>query len=174
MARFLTDVGAIIGSSLTVLPGLGRGGPLRSRGRVYSHAMEIPGLQIEIDPDAIGWHATGVEGISLIFLHPPAGESGGEGAGSGTARDSVVLIRMEPGHGYPAHRHLDVEDVLVLAGGYRDERGVHRQGSFVRYESGSMHSPVACGERGRPAGPDHPACVLFAIARGGIELVAGA
>lgn len=147
---------------------------MRSRGRVYSHAMEIPGLQIEIDPDAIGWHATGVEGISLISLHPRAGESGGEGAGSRTARDSVVLIRMEPGHGYPAHRHLDVEDVLVLAGGYSDERGVHRQGSFVRYESGSVHSPVACGERGRPAGPDHPACVLFAIARGGIELVAGA
>lgn len=85
--------------------------------------------------------------------------------------DSAVLIRMEPGHGYPAHRHLGVEEVLVLAGGYRDGRGVHAEGSFVRYEAGSAHSPVACGERGRPTGRDYPACVLFAIARAGIELL---
>ena len=83
-------------------------------------------------------------------------------------RDSTVLIRMAPGCGYPAHRHLDVEEVLVLRGGYRDEEGEHRAGSYLRYAQDSVHSPVALGDARRPEGPDNQACVLFAVARGGV------
>ena len=75
----------------------------------------------------------------------------------------LALIRMEPGHGYPAHRHRGPEEVLVLQGAYADARGEHRAGSFVRYEDGSSHAPVAV------TGTD--ACVLLALAYEGVELL---
>ena len=78
-----------------------------------------------------------------------------------------MLSRMEPGCGYPAHQHLDVEEVLVLAGGYEDEFGTYRTGDYVRYEVGSVHTPVALGS----ASEVHPACLLYASARGGISPV---
>jgi hypothetical protein len=86
-------------------------------------------------------------------------------------RESTVLIRMAPGCGYPAHRHLDVEEVLILRGGYRDEDGEHRAGAYLRYAPGSVHCPVALGDPRRPEGPDNQACVLFAVARGGVSNV---
>lgn len=107
-------------------------------------------------------------GVRWYPLH--VSEAQGEGRAR-SAADSTVLIRMEPGHGYPAHRHLDVEEVLILAGGYRDEGGEHPTGTYLRYEAGSVHAPVALGDPGRPAGPDQPACVLYAVARGGVELI---
>ena len=69
---------------------------------------------------------------------------------------------MEPGCEYPPHRHVGIEDVLVLRGAFQDERGVHRAGEFVRYEAGSVHTPQV------PEGGG--VCVLFAIAREGILL----
>lgn len=77
----------------------------------------------------------------------------------------VALIRMEPGCGYPQHRHRGDEDVRVLQGGYRDERGEHTAGSFAHYETGSYHGPVAL--------PTGPACVLLAVAHEGVELLGG-
>ena len=44
---------------------------------------------------------------------------------------SIGLIRMEPGAGYEAHRHLGSEDVLVLQGGYRDAIGEYDCGTHV-------------------------------------------
>ena len=81
----------------------------------------------------------------------------------------VVVIRMAPGCGYPAHRHVGAEDVLILQGGYRDEMGEHRAGTYLSYPPGSVHTPVACGDRDRPESEENPACILFAIARGGVE-----
>lgn len=81
----------------------------------------------------------------------------------------MVLIRMAPGRGYPPHRHIGAEDVLVLRGGYLDDAGVHGEGSFVSYPAGSAHAPVACGDSARPESPENPACILFAIVRGGVE-----
>jgi anti-sigma factor ChrR (cupin superfamily) len=76
----------------------------------------------------------------------------------------VALIAMDPDCGYPRHRHRGGEEVLVLQGGYADERGEHRQGSRVSYPDGSAHAPKAMpGET----------CVLLAIAHEGIELLAG-
>ena len=79
---------------------------------------------------------------------------------------------MAPGRGYPPHRHLGLEEVLVLAGGYSDDRGTYRAGDYVGYESGSVHAPVALGDEGRAVGPTNPACVLFATVRLGIERLA--
>jgi len=78
---------------------------------------------------------------------------------------------MEPGAGYEAHRHLGTEDVLVLQGGYRDERGEHRTGEHVHYEAGSRHAPVAIGQARRADREGDAACILFACAPGGIELL---
>ena len=80
-----------------------------------------------------------------------------------------MLIRMSPGRGYPPHRHLGVEHVLVLQGGYVDELGEHRAGTLLRYAAGSAHSPVAFGDPELPEGGQNRACILLAIARGGIE-----
>ena len=127
-----------------------------------SSDMRIPGLDLDIDTHAVPWRESSSPGVRWYRIGEP-------GPGEGTAREAAVLIEMAPGRGYPPHRHLGVEEVLVLAGGYRDDRGEHRAGSYVRYEAGSQHAPVALGRPGAPVGSDNPACVLFAIARAGIE-----
>lgn len=137
-------------------------------------AVQIPGLSIALDERALAWRATRHAGIAWFPLHlgdAPAGESP-----PGDARapvEAVVLIRMEPGCGYPAHTHVGVEDVLVLRGGYRDERGEYRAGAYVRYAAGSRHTPVALGARERAIDAENPACVLFAIARAGTVVEPG-
>lgn len=84
----------------------------------------------------------------------------------------TVLIRMAPGSGYPTHRHLGPEDVLILAGGYADDDGrIHSAGSFVRYPAGSVHQPTALGLADEPVSESNPACVLYAVAHGGTERV---
>jgi anti-sigma factor ChrR (cupin superfamily) len=120
--------------------------------------MQIQGFSLKLDEAALPWRATRHAGVSWIALHAAEGEA-----------DATVLIRMEPGCGYPPHRHLDVEEVLVLRGGYRDDRGEHVAGAYLRYPPGSVHAPVALGDRGRPIGPGNEACLLFAVAHGGVE-----
>lgn len=125
--------------------------------------MQIPGLQLACDRESLEglpWRATRYEGIDWLDL--VGGEDGADGSSSQT-----VLIRMAPGCGYPRHRHLGPEDVLVLSGGYRDEDGrTFEAGQFVRYPSGSEHSPVAMGTSIDSSEP----CILFAVAHGGTEL----
>ena len=110
--------------------------------------MKIPGLQLRVDAEALAWRATRVLGVSWFPLHLASDE--------GPGSDSTVLLRLEPGRGYPAHRHLDVEEVFVLAGGYTDGLGEHPTGSYVRYAKDSSHAPVAVGDPERPIGPDNP------------------
>lgn len=129
--------------------------------------MRIDGLRWDEAAPAPPWRPTRVEGVWWLPLHLDEPDGGG-GRTRGAA---TVLIRMDPGCAYAPHRHVGAEDVLVLAGGYRDELGEHRQGDHVRYPAGSAHAPRALGERGRPVGEANPACVLFTVAHGGIELL---
>lgn len=126
--------------------------------------MQLPGLELHVRQSALDWRSTRHAGVAWAPLHLAE-------EGSGSARDSAVLIRMDPGCGYPTHEHLDVEDVFLLQGGYEDEFGVHRAAGYVRYPKGSRHAPVALGRRDLPIGPDNPACILFAVARGGVQVV---
>lgn len=126
--------------------------------------MQVPGLEIDVDVARVEWRPTRVAGVDWVLLASEGGD-GGRGARAG----ATVLIRMAPGRGYPPHRHLDVEEVLILRGGYRDEAGTHRAGSYLRYPAGSAHAPVALGDPAVPESDENPACVLFACARGGIE-----
>ncbi|HEX8748724.1 MAG TPA: cupin domain-containing protein [Pyrinomonadaceae bacterium] len=104
------------------------------------------------DFSSIEWRATRYEGIFLHVLRRD------ERTG-----DSTVLIRMEPGCGYPAHSHNGMEEVLILQGGYLDHSGEHRAGDYVVNEAGSAHHPVALD------GED--ACIMVAFAHGGIRLL---
>ena len=97
------------------------------------------GLELRSDASGVNWEETRTPGVRWKLL-------ASEGRGAGTA-----------------------EEVLVLAGGYRDERGIHRAGDYVRYEPGSAHAPVALGDTRQPSGPDNADCILYATAPGGIE-----
>ena len=105
-----------------------------------------------IDLEAVPFQPTRYAGVSIHFYD----------SDRDTGR-AAVLIRMEPGCSYPAHRHTGPEELLVLQGGFRDGTGEWRAGDFARFERGSAHHPVALD------GPE--ACIFFAIAHEGIELL---
>ncbi|MBL8751847.1 MAG: cupin domain-containing protein [Planctomycetes bacterium] len=109
-----------------------------------------------MDLAAIPWQTTRYPGVSIWFY-----------ASDRTTGRALVLIRMDPGRGYPRHKHRGEEHLLVVQGGYRDERGEHRAGTFAVYEDGSEHAPVAIDE------PGSEPCVLLALAHEGIKLLAG-
>ena len=104
-----------------------------------------------MDLGAIPFQTTNHPGIAIHFFRRD--EDSGR---------TVVMIRMDPGCGYPAHTHRGFEEVLVLQGGYEDELGQYRAGDFVRYEDGSVHSPRAL--------PGDHACILFATAERGVDV----
>ena len=126
--------------------------------------MNLSSLLRGTNSDDLPWRATKVEGVSWLPLHLEAKAKSEQG-------DATVLIQMAPGSGYPGHRHVGPENVLVLAGGYRDEAGEYRAGDHVRYPAGSSHSPVALGDSGRAISESNPACVLYAVAQRGVELL---
>ncbi len=128
--------------------------------------MKIPGFSAQLDLRGLAWRHTRTAGVEWY----PIVETTPSSRGGADDCDSVVLIRMHPGSGYPPHRHVGVEDVLILEGGYGDEYGIHLAGSYVRYPAGSVHSPVAL-DHPSASGPARP-CVMFAIARGGVENIA--
>jgi len=106
-----------------------------------------------LDLSRIPWSATRHRGIHLHVLRRDE-ESG----------DATVLIRMEPGCSYPAHRHRGVEEVFILQGGYRDARGLHRAGDYVLNDAGSAHAPTALEDSDED-------CVMLAFAHGGVEII---
>jgi anti-sigma factor ChrR (cupin superfamily) len=107
-----------------------------------------------MDLAAIPWRTTRYDGVSVHFY--------ASDRGSGRV---LALIRMEPGCGYPRHRHRGTEEVLVLQGAYEDERGCYTTGQFVSYEDGSEHGPKGAGAAGTAP------CVLLALAHEGIHLL---
>jgi anti-sigma factor ChrR (cupin superfamily) len=118
---------------------------------------------VHVNAAQSSWRTTRHPGVSWCSLHASDDVDGG---------NATVLIRMEPGSSYPEHEHRGVEEVLVLAGGYRDGDGVHRAGSYLRYPAGSRHAPVALGDPRAPIDAANPACLLFAVAHGGVRLTA--
>lgn len=124
----------------------------------------IPAFEARLDLERLAWRGTRTPGVSWILVSP-AWEELSARRESGEVGEVVALIRMEPGSGYAPHRHVGPEEVLVLQGGYADEEGEHLAGTWLRYPAGSAHAPVALGRSG-----DEP-CVIFATARGGVELL---
>jgi anti-sigma factor ChrR (cupin superfamily) len=132
---------------------------------------KLSGLAVG-DTEALPWRGTAVDGVAWLPLASDESVAVEDSSGMAARRGGgAVLIRMAPGRGYPAHRHLGAEDVLVLQGGYVDEWGEHLQGEFVRYPPDSHHAPLATGDGDEPVGPSNPACILFSSIAGGIELL---
>ena len=73
-----------------------------------------------------------------------------------------VLVWAKPGARYPRHRHLGDEDILVLAGHLRDERGSYGPGDICRSETGTDHSEEVVGQDD---------CVCYVVYRGTHEML---
>jgi anti-sigma factor ChrR (cupin superfamily) len=63
---------------------------------------------------------------------------------------ATSLVRYAPGAAFAEHEHGRGEELLVLAGEFRDEHGNYPAGSYLRNPWGSRHAPFS------PQG-----CVLF-------------
>lgn len=107
-----------------------------------------------MDLETIPWRKTSYPGIAVHFY-----------ASDPETRRVLALIRMEPGCGYPRHKHQGDEEVLVVRGGYEDELGAYGAGQHVRYAPGTEHGPRATGE------PGGEPCVLLALAHEGVKLL---
>lgn len=55
----------------------------------------------------------------------------------------VSLLRLEPGRGLPAHRHVGNEYTVVLQGGYTDSTGNYAVGDFAVGPGPEQHKPIA-------------------------------
>jgi putative transcriptional regulator len=86
-------------------------------------------LARHIAPDARWRRAFG--GFEEIRLHLP-GDS-----------HRVSLLRLEPGHGLPMHRHVGEEYTVVLQGGYTDSTGNYVVGDFAVGPGPEQHEPIA-------------------------------
>ena len=55
----------------------------------------------------------------------------------------VSLLRLEPGHGLPVHRHVGDEFTVVLQGGFTDATGSYGPGDFAVGPGAHEHEPIA-------------------------------
>ena len=74
----------------------------------------------------------------------------------------ACLVWAQPGSRHPRHRHLGDENILVLQGRVRDERGTYGPGQVCRSRAGSIHSQEAL------AGED---CVCYVVYYGELEVL---
>ena len=73
-----------------------------------------------------------------------------------------VLVWASPGARYPRHRHLGEEEILVLSGRLRDERGSYGPGEICRSVTGSDHSEAVEGSED---------CICYVVYRGEHEML---
>jgi putative transcriptional regulator len=88
-------------------------------------------VRSELPPmSRVSWWRALLGGAKMAVLHDDA------------ARGVKLMIgRMPPGKVFPRHEHLGFEQMVVLAGGYDDERGEFVAGDYAVYEPGSAHGP---------------------------------
>ena len=58
-------------------------------------------------------------------------------------RETMELLRIEPGKAIATHAHDGIEYTLVLTGAFRDQRGVFAQGDLAISDARHTHRPVA-------------------------------
>ena len=63
-------------------------------------------------------------------------------------KDSVKLIKMDPGTSVPLHSHNDKEYILVLDGSFCDEYGEYNKGDMQINDQQIKHNPTACKSSG--------------------------
>ena len=57
------------------------------------------------------------------------------------ARESVALVKLEPGALLERHHHPAGEELWVLKGVLEDDDGVYRKGTWLRNPPDSSHAP---------------------------------
>ena len=63
-------------------------------------------------------------------------------------KDSVKLIKMDPGTSVPLHSHNGKEYILVLEGSFCDEYGEYNKGDMQINDQQIKHNPTACNNLG--------------------------
>jgi len=63
-------------------------------------------------------------------------------------KDSVKLIKMDPGTSVPLHSHNGKEYILVLEGSFCDEYGEYNKGDMQINDQQIKHNPTACKDDG--------------------------
>ena len=63
-------------------------------------------------------------------------------------KDSIKLIKMDPGISTPLHSHNGKEYILVLEGSFNDEYGNYPKGSLQINDSNVKHTPIANEKNG--------------------------
>ena len=63
-------------------------------------------------------------------------------------RDSIKLIRMDPGTSVPLHSHNGKEYILVLDGSFCDEYGEYSKGDMQINDQKTKHNPTASKKHG--------------------------
>ena len=63
-------------------------------------------------------------------------------------KDSVKLIKMDPGTSVPLHSHNGKEYILVLNGSFCDEYGEYNKGDMQINNQQIKHNPTACNSDG--------------------------
>lgn len=56
---------------------------------------------------------------------------------------ATTLVRYAPGSAFARHTHRGGEEILVLAGTFRDEHGDYPAGCYFRNPPGTSHAPTA-------------------------------
>jgi putative transcriptional regulator len=63
-------------------------------------------------------------------------------------KDSIKLIKMDPGTSVPLHSHNGKEYILVLDGSFCDEYGEYNRGDMQINDQQIKHHPTACKSEG--------------------------
>jgi len=113
------------------IPGVAPAASLR--GRVMDRVAQFESLKPLADVRRYddNWVHTGVPGVDLktLFKDRKSGRT-------------TFLMRMEPGASFPAHRHGDDEQCLVLDGDVRWGELVYEAGDFVVMASETTHPRI--------------------------------
>jgi anti-sigma factor ChrR (cupin superfamily) len=96
-----------------------------------------------VKPSEMDWKPTRFEKVSIKVLYEDR-ERG----------EMTCLLKLEPGAHIPFHKHLEIEQTLVLEGSVEDHDGVAAAGDYIWRKPGSLH------ENTSPGG-----AVLFAVYR---------
>jgi len=80
------------------------------------------------------WKPYLVQGVQVARLHVDKQK-----------REVAYLMRAEAGICLPAHRHAEVEEILILEGDLSIEQNTYGQGDYIRSLPGSLHSPRTTG-----------------------------
>jgi anti-sigma factor ChrR (cupin superfamily) len=85
--------------------------------------------QIQIDTHSADWSAEEAPGVQVLPLYAERGH-----------REVMRLLRLAPGTALGQRKNEHGREIFVLEGGFQDEHGAYRAGSWVRYPPGCAHA----------------------------------